>query len=76
MVAEYAPRRFAVVEVLGERAYARITSWALDFDDHAEVLGVDGLRRSLPSAQRALTKLGGREDVTLRLVWVDLPAPR
>jgi hypothetical protein len=71
MVAEYAPRRFAVIEVLGERADARITSWGLEFDDHAEVVGVDGLRRSLPSAQRALRWPGGAEGVTLRLVWVD-----
>ncbi len=72
MVAEHAPRRFAVMAVLGERADARITSWGLDFGDHAEVVDVDGgLRRSLASAQRALRGFGAGEGVTLRLVWVD-----
>jgi hypothetical protein len=42
MVAAHAPRIFAVVQEWGERVDARIAAWGLSFEDHAELLGVDG----------------------------------
>ena len=41
LVAEDAPRLFAVLQEYGERADGRIAAWGMAFPDHADVVGVD-----------------------------------
>lgn len=72
MVADEAPRIFAVVQELGERGDARIAGWGMSFDDSAHVVSLDGRTlMCLSSPERALVgfRMGGR--VTPRLVWVN-----
>lgn len=72
MVTDEAPRLFAVVQVYGERVDGQIAAWGMAFEDHAEVVSVDGLTRlSLCSPERAVRRFGRRPDVTARLVWVN-----
>jgi hypothetical protein len=72
MVAAEAPRLFAVVQVCGERVDGRIAAWGMAFEDHAEVVSVDGCTHlSLRSPERAEHRFGRHPDVTARLVWVD-----
>lgn len=71
MVADEAPRIFAVVQEYGTRADGVIAAWGMAFEDHAEVVGVDGgLRMSLRAPERALRGFR-RPHITPRLVWVD-----
>jgi hypothetical protein len=44
MVADGAPRLFAVVQEYGDRVDGRIAAWGMAFEDRAEVVGVDGFR--------------------------------
>ncbi|HET9256814.1 MAG TPA: hypothetical protein VFO16_16670 [Pseudonocardiaceae bacterium] len=41
MVADEAPRLFAVVQEYGERVDGRIAAWGLAFEDHASIVTVD-----------------------------------
>lgn len=71
MVAEKAPRLFAVVQEYGERVDGRIAAWGMAFDDHVEVSGVDGdVRMSLSGPERALHVYRRGSHITPRLVWV------
>lgn len=70
LVTGEAPRLFALVEEQGKRFDGWILAWGMAFDDHAEVVGIDGgLRGSFPSAERARWVLSRRANI--RLVWVD-----
>jgi hypothetical protein len=72
MVADSAPRVFAVVQAYGDRVDARIAAWGIAFDDHAEVVAVDGgLRMNLQAAEHALRGFKWGSDITARLVWVN-----
>ncbi len=72
MVADSAPRVFAVVQEYGERVDGRIAAWGIAFADHAEVVGVDGtLRMRLPEPQHALGRFAWGRHITPRLVWVN-----
>ncbi|MBB5155941.1 hypothetical protein [Saccharopolyspora phatthalungensis] len=72
MVADFAPRVFAVVQEYGDRVDARIAAWGIAFDDHAEVVGVDGgLRMSLQTPENALRGFTWGSHITARLVWVN-----
>jgi hypothetical protein len=68
LVADTAPRLFALVQECGERADSWVAAWGMQFEDHVEVVAVHrSLRLSLSSAERAhavLSRLG-----TMRLVW-------
>jgi len=71
MVADQAPRVFAVVQEFGERIDGRIAAWGIAFEDYAAVVDVRGsVFVSTKSAEDALRRfhLGG--DITPRLVWV------
>jgi hypothetical protein len=72
MVAEEAPRLFALVQELGERADGRIAAWGLAFEDGpAEVVGVvPGTRMTLRSPESAVRRFSAGEHVRARLVWV------
>ena len=68
LVAEDAPRVFALVEECGERADGQIIGWGMAFEDHAELVGVHGgMRGTFPSAERARRMFARRRKV--RLVW-------
>ncbi|MGH3718564.1 MAG: hypothetical protein ACRDRI_06920 [Pseudonocardiaceae bacterium] len=68
LVADDAPRLFALVEEAGVRVDARIVAWGMPFADHADVVGVirsTGRRFSSPErAHQAFSRRG-----TMRLVW-------
>jgi hypothetical protein len=80
MVADEAPRLFAVAHEVGERVDGWVAAWGLAFDDHVEVISDRGWMR-LSSPDRALWLLGRRPNITAHIVWVDqpendAPAPR
>lgn len=70
MVADEAPRLFAVVQEYGERVDAQIAAWGMAFDDHAEVVSVErGLRMSLREPDQALRGFNFGSHIRARLVW-------
>lgn len=72
LVADDAPHLFAVVQELGERVDGWIAAWDIAFDDHVEVIGVDGgVRLSVGTTDRAAFAFGRRPDITARVVWVN-----
>ncbi|MGH3696170.1 MAG: hypothetical protein ACRDRX_19615 [Pseudonocardiaceae bacterium] len=71
LVADFAPRLFAVVQEYGDRVDARIAAWGIAFTDRADVISVDGtLRMHLQAPREALCCFGWGSHVTPRLVWV------
>jgi len=76
LVADEAPRLFALVQEHGERVDGRVIAWGMAFDDHADAISVGrGLRGSFPSAERARRAFSRRAKI--RLVWADAEtAPR
>ncbi|GAB2981271.1 hypothetical protein [Amycolatopsis acidiphila] len=69
MVADEAPRLFAIVQEYGERVDGRIAAWGIAFDDgHAEIVarGVQGRLRAPEDALRFFN-LGSH--IRARLVW-------
>ncbi len=80
MVADEAPRMFAIVQEYGERADARIAGWGMSFDDRAVAFDTEGTIMKLQAAENALRGFGFGSHIRPRLVWVDpslaiLPAP-
>lgn len=72
MVADEAPRVFAVVEEYGERVDGWIAAWGMAFDDRAEVVSVQGgMRMSTRSADSALRGFGFGTRIRPRVVWVN-----
>ncbi len=70
MVADEAPRLFAVVQEYGDRVDGRIAAWGMAFDDHAEVVSVTRKRRmSLPAPENALRLFKFGSHIRARLVW-------
>ncbi len=71
LVADEAPRLFAVVHEYGERVDGCVAAWGLAFEDHVEVIGVGGRRRHVitRSPERA-ARAFRRPHITTRLVWV------
>ncbi|MGH3931654.1 MAG: hypothetical protein ACRDTF_16970 [Pseudonocardiaceae bacterium] len=68
LVANFAPRLFALVEEEGDRADGRIRAWGMAFEDHAEVVGVDRAMRGSFSSADSAHRLFSRRGKT-RLVW-------
>ncbi len=68
LVADFAPRLFALVEETGERLDSRIVAWGMAFEDHAEVTGANrafrGKFRSADNARQLFSHCG-----KMRLVW-------
>ncbi|MFD9889937.1 hypothetical protein ACFWY9_11405 [Amycolatopsis sp. NPDC059027] len=76
MVAEDAPRLFAVVQVYGDRVDARVGAWGMAFENRAEVVTLDGRRRlTLRAPERALRWFGRPANVTAHLQWVEPASP-
>jgi hypothetical protein len=70
MVADEAPRLFAVVQEYGDRVDGRIVAWGMAFDDHTEVVSVKrGLRMSLQAPENALRLFKFGSHIQARLVW-------
>ncbi len=70
MVADEAPRLFAVVQEYGDRVDGRIAAWGMAFADHAEVVSVTRKRRmSLPAPEHALRLFTFGSHIQARLVW-------
>ncbi|MGH3423288.1 MAG: hypothetical protein ACRDO8_01090 [Nocardioidaceae bacterium] len=70
MVADAAPRLFALVQEYGDRVDARIAGWGMAFDDRAEVASVDGsIRMGLAEPEDALVGFGFGTHIRARLVW-------
>lgn len=67
LVADEAPRVFALVEEYGERVDGWIVAWGMAFQDCVEVVGVNGLHLRVASAERAQRAFFRRG--TIRLVW-------
>ncbi len=68
LVADFAPRLFALVEEQGERVDGRIVAWGMEFEDGAEVVGTDYTRRgsySCADTARLMFPHCGK----MRLVW-------
>ncbi|MGH3777247.1 MAG: hypothetical protein ACRDRR_16210 [Pseudonocardiaceae bacterium] len=72
MVADEAPRVFAVVQEYGERVDGRIAAWGMAFEDHAEVVSVgNGATMNVRSPERAARTFSHRPTITARVVWVN-----
>ncbi|MGH3769397.1 MAG: hypothetical protein ACRDS0_02925 [Pseudonocardiaceae bacterium] len=77
LVADFAPRLFALLEEEGERVDGRIFAWGMAFEDHAEVIGAcrtfRGSFESADSARQLFSHHG-----KMRLVWYnpDAATPR
>lgn len=71
LVADDAPRVFAVIQEYGTRLDAWIAAWGMAFDDHAEVISVEGsTRMSLQTPDTALLGFHeADEHIHARLVW-------
>ena len=72
MVADFAPRVFAVVQVYGERVDGRIAAWGMTFEDHVKMFAVDGWSpMTVQAPEDALSGFAWGKHITTRLVWVD-----
>lgn len=72
IVADGAPRVFAVVQEYGDRVDGWIVAWGIAFDDHTEIVGVDSeLTMSLQAPHDALYYFAWDSHCTPRLVWVN-----
>jgi hypothetical protein len=72
LVADEAPRLFAVVQEYGERADGWVEAWGMAFENCVKVVGVDRrLCRNLPSAEHAARMFSRGPHITARLVWVN-----
>jgi hypothetical protein len=72
LVAEDAPRLFAVLQEYGDRADGRIAAWDMAFEDYVDVVGVDrGSHVRVPTPERATRRYRRRPHVTARVVWVN-----
>jgi hypothetical protein len=71
VVADCAPRVFAIVAECDVRAEAVIAAWGMAFDDHAELVTVEGgARMSLSSPEGALRAFR-RGRLSPRVVWAN-----
>ena len=68
MVADEAPRMFAVVQEYGERVDAVIAAWGMAFPDHAEIVSHQ-VRMSVREPESALRMFTVGSHIRARLVW-------
>lgn len=70
MVADQAPRVFAVVQEYGDRLDGRIAAWGMAFDESVAVFGTSGTMFVSPRSPEDMTdRFRGGADVTPRVVW-------
>lgn len=68
MVADDAPRLFAVVQEYGERVDAAIAAWGMAFPDHAEIVSYR-MRMSVRAPENALRMFTVDGHIRAHLVW-------
>jgi hypothetical protein len=68
MVADDAPRLFAVVQEYGERVDAVIAAWGMAFPDHAEIVSYR-MRMSVRAPENALRMFTVDGHIRAHLVW-------
>lgn len=71
MVADQAPRLFAIVAEYGDRVDAMCAAWGFAFDDRAYAVGIHGNRYHSAAAPEAMLRRFRVGSITPRLVWFD-----
>lgn len=72
MVADFAPKMFAVVVEYGDRVDGAVVAWGMAFDDHAQLVNTSGkLHVSSRSPEDALRLFNRGQHFRPRLVWVN-----
>jgi hypothetical protein len=72
LVADHAPRLFAILQEYGDRVDGWIVAWGMAFEDRAAVVDVDGRgTMSLQAPHNALYYFARENYCTPRLVWVN-----
>ena len=70
MVADQAPRVFAVVQEYGDRLDGRIAAWGMAFDESVAVFGTSGNMFVSPRSPEDMTdRFRAGAGVTPRVVW-------
>lgn len=70
MVADNAPRLFAIVQEYGDRVDARIAAWGIAFGHRADIIDTDGsLHMGLQEPEDALPGFHFGTHILPRLVW-------
>jgi hypothetical protein len=70
MVADEAPRLFAIVQEYGKRVDGRIAAWGMAFDGHAEIISVERTQRmSARAPEDALRLFNLGSGIRARIVW-------
>ncbi|MFC0106462.1 hypothetical protein [Kibdelosporangium aridum] len=76
MVADQAPRLFAVVLEYGEQTDAHIAAWGMALDDGAYMTTTDGKNQyALAEPDNALRYVRSHTNITAHLVWATPSAP-
>lgn len=71
LVADCAPKVFAVVQEYGDRVDGRIAGWGMAFEEHAEVVSVNGgFRGRLRVPENALRVFRRGMGISARVLWV------
>jgi len=72
LVADEAPRLFAIMQVYGDRVDGRIAAWGMAFADHTEVVSAtSGAWMSLQAPETAVRAFTVGSHISARIVWVD-----
>lgn len=71
LVAESAPRLFAIIQEWGENHDARIAAWGLASADRTHIVGANGNREIITSIRLALRLYAHKPYVTARVHWLD-----
>ncbi|MPZ85686.1 MAG: hypothetical protein GEV28_37030 [Actinophytocola sp.] len=72
VVAESAPRLFAVVQEYGTRVGVQVAGWGLAHEDHVDVIGMESdVHLGAPRPEDVLRGFGVRDRITARIVWHD-----
>jgi hypothetical protein len=72
LVDEFAPRRFAIFQDLGEQFDGRVAAWGMAFDERFEIVDAQSSSwMSLASPDAALRQYGRQPGVTSRIIWLD-----
>src|SRR5699024_3499394 len=70
MVADNAPRLFAIVQEYGERVDAHIAAWGMAFDGYAELITTNRrVRMGLQHPEQALDRFHFGTHIHPRLIW-------
>lgn len=70
LVADAAPRMFAIVQEYGDRVDGHIAGWGMAFDDHVEAVSMDGqLRMRLHTLEKVLHGFDVGTHIHARVVW-------